>query len=134
MPDLTVVPTAVGAIRIDELMTLPAAAATAKGAYVYRDANGKLAKGDASAAASAGKGGINIETATAANETISAIVKGLVDLGNALDGVAIGATVYLSDTDGGILGTTAGTNSLAVGTVYPIWTGSTVNKVLRVDL
>jgi hypothetical protein len=109
MADLTVVAADVAPVRVIEQHTLPAAAAITIGAVVYIDTNGKFALADASAAPTAGAYGIAIQKATEAGEAVTAVRKGLVDMGDALDALAFGASVFLSDTNTGILGDAAGT-------------------------
>lgn len=62
---------------------------------------------------------------------ITVVRDGLVDVGEALVGLAPGAAIYLSDTDG-TLATTAGTVSTVVGRVEPGWGGSTSDLLLRI--
>lgn len=64
-------------------------------------------------------------------QAITVVRDGLLDLGNALGDVAIGAPIYLSDTDGQIA-TSAGTVSVIVGRVVPGWGSLTADKLLRV--
>lgn len=64
-------------------------------------------------------------------KAITVVRDGLLDVGEALAGLAPGAAIYLSDTDG-TLGTTAGTTSVIVGRVEPGWGGSTADLLLRV--
>lgn len=64
-------------------------------------------------------------------QAITVIREGVVDLGEALVGLAPGAPIYLSDTDG-TLGTTAGTVSTVVGRVEPGWGGLTADLLLRI--
>lgn len=64
-------------------------------------------------------------------KAITVVRDGLVDVGEALVGLAPGAPIYLSDTDG-VFATTAGTVSTIVGRVEPGWGGSTADLLLRV--
>jgi predicted RecA/RadA family phage recombinase len=133
MTDLTIVAADVAPVRVIEQHTLPAAAAITVGAVVYIDSAGKFALADGSSAGPAAAYGIAMEKATEANEAITAVRKGIVDLGDALDALAFGASVYLSDTNTGILGDVAGTVSKVVGTVIPGWGATAADKLLRVD-
>lgn len=56
---------------------------------------------------------------------------GLLDIGNALSAVAIGAALYVSDTDGQIA-TSAGSASMIIGRCVPGWGSLTADKLLRV--
>lgn len=64
-------------------------------------------------------------------KAITVVRDGLLDVGEALAGLAPGAPIYLSDTDGS-LATTAGTTSVIVGRVEPGWGGLTADLLLRV--
>lgn len=137
MADLTITAADVAPVQVREQVTVPAAAAMAEGAVAYIDSNGKAALADASASGTsdaAAHGGVCIQKATTAGETVTLVRKGLVDLGDALGDLAFGATVYLSDTNTGIMADAAGTRTLAVGTVVPSWGATTADKLLRVDL
>lgn len=133
MADLTVTPADVAPVEIREQRTLPAAAAIAIGQAVYIDSAGKFALADASGAGTAGAFGVAIQKATEAGEAVTAVRKGLLDMGDALDALAFGASVYLSDTNTGILADAAGTVSKVVGTVAPAWGATSADKLLRVD-
>lgn len=137
MADLSITASAVGLVRADDnglVPAAPAAVAITAGAAVYIDSTGKFALADGSAAGTAGVAGIALGNA-AIGQAVSAVRSGLVDLGNALGGLAFGASVYLSDTDAGILGDGAGTVSVVVGKVVPAFgNGATADKLLRVSL
>jgi hypothetical protein len=77
--------------------------------------------------------GVAISEANQAGITITAVRKGVVDLGDALDALAFNAVVYASDTDG-TLGDAAGTVSKVVGEVIPAFGATTADKLLRVNL
>lgn len=62
---------------------------------------------------------------------ITVVRDGLLDIGNALSAVAIGAPLYVSDTDGQIA-TSAGSASMIIGRCVPGWGSLTADKLLRV--
>lgn len=64
-------------------------------------------------------------------KAITVVREGVVDIGEALVGLAPGAPIYLSDTDG-TLATTAGTVSTVVGRVEAGWGGLTADLLLRI--
>lgn len=76
--------------------------------------------------------GIALNT-VAVNGTTTFVKRGLLDVGAGIDGLAYGAIVYLSDTDG-TLGDVAGTVSTIVGHVVPGFANTTPDKLLRVEL
>ena len=132
MADLVIDYTKVREIEVIEQFTGPADEAIEPGAYArLAPASGKLTNGNATTAAEVGSGeGIVI---TRQVNTITILKKGIVWLGDALDGLAFGATVYLSDTDGA-LADAAGTVSKAVGTVVPLFGHDPFRRGLRVAL
>lgn len=64
-------------------------------------------------------------------QAITVIRDGVIDIGEALAGLAPGDPIYLSDTDG-TLATTAGTVSVVFGRVEAGWGGLTADLLLRV--
>lgn len=66
-------------------------------------------------------------------QAITVVRNGLLDIGNALSGVAFGAPIYISDTDG-TLSDSAGdsTVDVIIGRVVPGWGSATADKLLRV--
>lgn len=64
-------------------------------------------------------------------QAITVVRDGLLDIGDALSGVAIGAPLYVSDTDGQIA-TSAGSASMILGRCVPGWGSLTADKLLRV--
>lgn len=133
---------AVDRVRVVEQIsqdTLPATVATGPGIPCYADSNGKAAKGDASAAGTAGVIGINISpNATLANQPANLVRRGKMVLfdssgNNILASLAYGALVYLSDTEGR-LADAAGTVSVTIGRVLPLWDNDPPTKMLDFDL
>jgi hypothetical protein len=133
MADLTITATAVAPVSILERITAPAAEAINAGQAVRFDvSSGKLTKANGSSAAEARMSGLALQS-VAAGETLTALRKGLVDVGNALSALAYDADVYLSDTDG-TLADAHGTVTLIAATVVPGWGYTTADKLLRLDL
>lgn len=132
--ELTVVAANVLPVDIIEKETRPASVAINAGQLVREDANGRWAIANATTAPNAGNRiAMAINTASAL-EAITAIYKGLVNLGGtALDAVANDAPVYLSDTPG-TPATSAGTVSKIVANVTSV-KSSTVqqDKLLRMN-
>lgn len=64
---------------------------------------------------------------------VTFVRRGLVDVGDALNALAYGASVFLSDTPG-TLADTAGTVSTIVGTVFPGLQSTTPDKLLRLAI
>ncbi len=91
----------------------------AKGEAVYFDANGRLVKSNAAAAGTAKFAGIVVEVQSGREAVAAVVVFGEVAGAN-LSGLAYGASVFLSNTAGG-LDTAAGTVSVLAAKV---WTGS----------
>ena len=116
-----------------EQFTGPVNEAVAAGQYVrIATATGVIELGNGSSAAEARKGGLALHAA-AVNETVTAIRKGIVDVGEALVNLTWDDDVFLSNTDG-TLADTAGTATLIVGTVVPGWGSTAADKLLRLDL
>lgn len=121
MANLTFVPAEVAGVRWEQgnahadLAVEPINA----GQYCRLDVTtGKIALGNATVLAEVGKGGgIAIKTA-ATGGALSIIRRGLVDVGNALNAMAYGAEVFISNTDG-TFADSAGTVSTVIGYVHP---------------
>lgn len=117
--------------------TLPAAEVIGPGEPVIADANGKAAPASAANAGTAGVIGVNLSPRiTAANMAAHVISDGDVYLedangANVLADLDYGAEVFLSDTEGR-LADTAGTVSVRIGRVMPLWDQQTPTKVLRI--
>lgn len=120
--------------------TLPAGAAIGPGVPCYpHGTTGKATAGSAGAAGTAGVIGVNLShKLTVANQPAHLLRRGKVALydangANILDGLAYGAQVYLSNTEGR-LADAAGTVSVVVGRVIPLWDQATPTKILDIDL
>jgi len=134
MSDLTITATDVAPIEIYEQMTGPAEEALNAGEMVrLATGSGKITPGNATAAAEARVMGMAIKTADFANDSITVVKRGIIDVGDALDAMDYDDAVYLSNTDG-TLGTAAATVSTIVGRVVPVWGSSTADKALFLDL
>lgn len=94
---------------------------------------GKYTPGNGSGAAEARVIGVAVTSATYAGQAITVIKRGILDVGDALSGLAYDQVVYLSDTDG-TLADSAGTVSTVVGRVVPGWGATTADKLLLVNL
>lgn len=131
MTNLSITADDVAPVKVIEQMTCPAGEAITAGQYVRLDTTtGKFTKGNGSSAGEARLGGIALNSA-AAGETVTAVLYGIVDLGDALAALTYDDDVYLSDTDG-TLADAAGTVGVYVGTVVPGFGVTTPDKLLRV--
>lgn len=65
-------------------------------------------------------------------QAITVVRDGLLDIGDALSGVAIGAPIYLSDTDGTLADDAGSTVDVIVGRCVPGWGSLTSDKLLLV--
>jgi hypothetical protein len=135
MGDLTITAADVAAVEVIEQFTAPAHEAITPGQAVYFvAATGKVGLADENAGAPLDHPvGVAIIEANAANITITAVRKGLIDLGDALDSLDYDAIVYLSATAGKLADADPG-NTKVVGRVVPGWGYTTADKLLRVDL
>lgn len=132
MGDLNAVTAAdVAAVSVIEQFTAPAAAAIAAGCAVGIDAAGKVVKADADTGPINTKG-ISITSAGVAGQAITVVRQGVLDVGDVLDALAFGASVYSSGT-AGLLADAAVGGLAAIGEVVPGWGYTTADKLLRVD-
>lgn len=123
----------VAPVEIYEQFTGPAGEAITAGQFCrYNTTTGKIELGNASASGEARGGGIALKSA-AIGITLTALKKGIVDLGDIFSGVSYGLPIYLSDTDGR-LSDTKGSFTKQVGNVIPVWGHTTADKCLHVDL
>ena len=123
----------VAPVKVVEQFTAPAGEAITKGQAVRFDTStGYFTKANGSAAGEARIKGIALETVVA-GQPLTAVVKGILDLGDALDALTYDDDVYLSDTDG-TLADSAGTVSVIVGETVPGLGHTTPDKLLRIDL
>ncbi len=124
----------VAPVEVWEQLTGPVGEAFDSGQYTRIDTtSGIRALGNATATGEVGHfGGLCLKSGNA-NATTSVIRRGILSLGAALDALAYGATVYLSDTDGE-LDTAAGTVSTVIGKVIPGYGDTTPDKLLYVNI
>lgn len=134
MADLTITAADVAVVEVFEQMTGPAAAAISAGQAVYLvAASGAFNLADENVAAPVNDPeGVAVQTANAANVTITVVRAGILDVGDALAGMNYGATVWLSATAGMLADADPG-NAIVVGEVVPGWGYPTADKLLRVD-
>lgn len=115
-------------------LTAPAGEAINAGQYCrWNTSTGKFEYGNGTTTGELGDGFI-AEKSVAIGDALTAH-KGpgvILELGAALDGLAYGASVFVSDTDGR-LADAAGTVSAVVGKVIPGWAG-TAKKLLRLTM
>ena len=135
MADLTVTPADVAPVEIVEQVTAPANEAINAGQPVRFDTTtGRLALANGTTAAEARAIGIALNTVLT-GEPLTAVRRGVIDVGDALDALAFDAPVYVSDTDGTLGGAdTDATVDVIVGRVEPAFGNTTPDKVLRVAL
>lgn len=136
MPDLSITASAVGFVQADPSgqVTGPAGATIAAGEYVIQDpTTAKWALADGSALATATDTAGVAVASVVAGQALTVVRDGLVDLGAALDGLAPGAQVFLSDTAGKLADAT-GTKTKVVGVVEANFgNGGTFQRLLRVS-
>lgn len=136
MADLTIDATAVALVRVegeDGLLTGPANAAIDAGKFAAPGTNGKIAAQAGAATVGDNGGGVAINTAKVANQSISILKRGIVNLGTALDGLAYGAAVFTSANAGSLADATAA-NQVQIGEVVPGYGSTTPGKLLRVNI
>jgi hypothetical protein len=138
MTVLTVTASKVGYMDSDGLLekiSAPAGEAIDAGEVVrFSTTTGELVLADDGDAAGSKGPMVAVRSANVANLTITAIRKGLIDLGpGALSGLTYDQDVYLSDTTGKMSDTT-GTTGTTIGEVVPAHGVTGVDKLLRVDL
>jgi hypothetical protein len=133
MADLTITPSAVSPVLVWKQLTLPAGEVIDAGEVVYIDpTTAKFLLADASVAGTARAIGIAVNSGIV-GQTITVVVSGLVDLGNALTAEAIDEILELSDTAGKIDDNLGGTVQKAVGRVVPAFGATAFDKLLAVD-
>lgn len=132
---LTVTDTDVAPVVIIEQFTAPANEAIDAGEAVYLvAASGKVALADENVSAPVNEPeGISLTTVANANETVTILRKGIVDLGDAMDAMDFGTIVYLSQT-AGKLEASDPANGVVVGEVVPGFGATTADKLLKLDL
>jgi hypothetical protein len=124
----------VAAPIVYEQVTLPAGVDVTAGQVVrWNLSNGTWALAQATTAANAANSFIALTTAKA-GMPCTAIKSGYLNLGTALDGMALGDSIYLSDT-AGALDTAAGTVNVLLGKVAPAFgNGAAFDRLMRVQV
>jgi hypothetical protein len=134
MANLTIVAAEVSPIRVFEQMTGPAAEAIDAGEVVRLDTtSGKFTLANASTAAEGRAIGVAVNSGIA-QQAITVVKRGYVDMGDALTAEDYDESLELSDTDGKIDDSGGGTVTVAIGRVVPAWGATTADKVLFVDI
>lgn len=130
---ITVTAARVRAVEIILASSKPAAVAITRGQICYVDTNGKWALSLTTSAAAAG----NIRgwalKDVAANEAVTCLMIGIMDIGDGLTAVAFGAPVYGNDT-GGSIGDAVGTATVINGYVTSGWASTTPDKLVKVNM
>jgi hypothetical protein len=135
MADLTITASRVAPVRLTrDPRSFPAAVTITAGQAVYLDSTNALRLADADADATENAMGIALRSVVAGETTSIAAPDDLIDLGDALGGLAYGAPVYLSGTAGG-LADAAGSASVVMGRVEGVHsqTSGTADKLLRLS-
>ena len=133
MTDISITATDVALIEAMEKKTAPAAEAITAGQIVRLDTStGKFTPSNATTSGEGRAYGIAV-TSAAAGITLTAVKRGILDLGDALDDLDYDADVYLSDTDG-VMADAAGSVEKIVGVVDSMFGHTTADKALRIDL
>lgn len=134
MANLTISASAVGLVKEFEAVTLPVdEAVTAGQVGRLNTTTGNLTLANGTLAAEARALGVFVRSSRFVNEPVHLIKRGILDLGSALNGVALDAVIYLSDTDG-TLADSAGTVSTKIGRVIPAFGHTDADKLLYVDV
>ena len=136
MANLSITAGDVAVVKMIDGDTGPAAEAISAGQYVrFNTTNGKVELGKGTSVAECRPGGVACNTVTNANEPVTFMRRGVLDVGNALGDMDYDADVWLGDTDGTLANAADGTKDRKVGHVIPAWGYSTTaDKLLRVEV
>lgn len=120
-------------VRVIDKHTGPSGAVVTPGQWcVYDATTGLIVPGDASAANTSRNGGVAIEGAPVAGQTVTIVTQGDIDMGEMLVGLTFNAPVYASDTTGR-LADAAGTAGGQIGYVKPAYGNATsTDRLLHV--
>lgn len=129
----------ISSVRIVESVMqydVPAAEVFETGEALRFDSDGNGTPGNATNTTENVVTGIATRNAERIGRTVTILEDGIADVGDALDALAFGALVFLSDTDG-LLADAAGTTTVVMGKVIPGWSvpsysGASADKLLRV--
>lgn len=134
MADIVPTPADVAPVKVFEQLTGPCAEAIDAGEVVRLDtSNGYFTLANAGTAPEARAVGVAMNSG-AANETITVMVKGLIDFGDALTAEAYDEILELGNNDGKMDDGGTGTITKAIGRVVPSFGATTADKILFVDL
>lgn len=133
MTALTITAANVRAVEIIEQSTAPAGVALTRGQIVRPGSAGKWVLANAANTTNLGQRRGIVLKDVGADEAVTVMHKGTIDLNPSLDALAFDAIVYVSDTSGA-LDDAAGTVSSVAGTVVAGWAETSVAKLLRIDL
>jgi hypothetical protein len=134
MANLTVDPLKVKLVEAIEMYPMPAEVAVNAGQMgKLSTTTGKVNLALATTAPNARTIGMALTSTDRQPSAPTFLRRGIVDVGNALDALAYGADIFLSDT-AGTLSDTAGTTSKIIGTVIPGYASTTPDKLLRIDV
>lgn len=134
MANLTIDASKVRLVEAIEAYPMPAEVAVTAGQMgKLNTSTGKVNLALATTAPNAATIGMALTSTDRQPQAPTFVRRGIVDLGAALDALAYGATVFLSDT-AGTLSDTAGTSSKIIGTVIPGYAETTPSKLLRIDV
>lgn len=133
MAALTIVANKVSAPRVIEQETYPTSVVVTAGQAVRFDTtSGQWVLATTDVAGNCAHVYIAL-TSAGVGQPVTAIKQGLLNLGIAMDGIALGASVFLNPA--GALGDAAGVVSVIAGIVVPAFgSGANVDRLLRVDL
>lgn len=107
-----------------------------RGVYMRVDpTTGKAMLGNASSAGEVGTlRGIALSNQRNTGDSVTLMRHGLIDVGDALDGMDYGEAIYLSDTDGTFADAAGTVTTAIVGYVWPIWQhDGTIKKLFYVN-
>ena len=134
MTNLTITASAVALVGAVETLTLPDGEAVTAGQVARLDVStGYATKANGTTKAEARAIGVAVRSSRFVNEAVHFVKRGLLDLGAALDDIALDAIIYLSDTDG-TLADTPGTIAIPIGRVVPGFAQTAADKLLYVDI
>lgn len=136
MSDLTITATEVAPVEVYEQITAPASEALDAGEPVrYDTTSGELTPANGTDTDEYRAVAVAIETADFANETITAVKRGILDVGDALSGMNYDSYVYLSNTDGTMTDADEASQTKIIGRVVPMFSDpDSTDKLLFVDL
>lgn len=108
-----------------------------RGKYLRVDGTtGKAMLGNATSAGEVGGlRGIALSDQKYVGDSVTLLRHGLMDFGDALDGMDYGATIYVSDTDGTLADAAGTVTTATAGKVWPVFEhDGTVKKLAYIDL